>query len=508
MAKKVKLTAQATDWMKRVKDRLSLKDKDELWTLRIAFARSLQFLYPDKKINEILHNDDSPRSGKEIEVSTLEQKDRVILRALLQQFYQSKLNDDDYAGYLEKHIEHGLYILNEETERMSGHEYLLQHAKSGVQELKKINSNIWVKEGYGNALSIKIGKEVETQNSFDILFNDTKKHSNNYMGIMGKPGSGKTYFIKDFLIKLRESSGFKTHFIIFDYAKGDIAVDNNFIKKSKAKLVDVDKGKMPLNFFKMSEKDSKEKVAESLLDIFQSLDSKIGNVQVQNLYDCVMSLYEKLENKPIPYPDFEMIKNKLDDMMEKPDSLSAFFRPLVEQEIFAQRNEKVLETLITETLVVDIHNLGNDKLKNLCVFLTLNQLYRELMSLSDSNEKDGIREMRIVLVIDEAHHLLEDKKKSKILEKLIREIRSKGASVILLSQSPSDYDQSSFDYLELLEFIFVLACNPSSDKFLTKAFGLSNEQAKNIRKELNNLKTGEAYTKSIDGKLVKLKLCE
>ena len=508
MAKKIKLTRQATNWMRHVKERLELKNKDELWTLRIAFAKSLQFLYPDKRIDEIPNNDDSPRSGKEIEVSTLEQKDRVILRALLQQFYQSKLNDEEYAGCLEKHIEHGLHILNIETKKMRGHEYLLEHTKLGLKHLEQINSNTSTTEGYSDVLSISIGKRMDTQENFNIRFNDIKKHSNNYMGIMGKPGSGKTYFIKDFLVKLREASNFKTHFIIFDYAKGDIAQDVDFIENSQAKIVDVDKDKMPLNFFKMSKKESKEKVAESLLDIFQSLDSKIGNVQAQSLYNCVISLYETLENDSKPYPDFDMVKSQLDGITERPDSLSAFFRPLVEQEIFAQRDEKILDTLLSETLIVDIHLLGNDKLKNLCVFLTLSQLYRELMSLPDSIEKDGIREMRIVLVVDEAHHLLEDKNKSKILERLIREIRSKGASVILLSQSPSDYDQSSFDYLELLEFIFVLGCNPSSDKFLKQAFGLSADQAKSIRRDLNNLKTGEAYTRGAGNEIVKLKLCE
>ena len=510
MATKIKLTKQATKWMYHVQQRIGLDKKPDLYTLRIAFARSLQFLYPDKKIDKIPDNDDSPRTGKEIEVSTLEQKDRVILRALLQQFYGSKLTDDEYAGCLEKHIEHGLYILYKDTEKMSGRgqEHLLNLATSDVRYLKQVNSNISVAEGYSDVLSITIGKEIETQESFSIRFNDTKLHSNNYMAVMGKPGSGKTHFIKDFLIKLREASGFKTHFIIFDYAKGDIADDVGFIEKSKARLVDVDKEKMPLNFFKMSGKDSKEKVkvTEKLTDIFQSLDSKIGEVQKDNLYKCVIQLYKKLENDPKPYPDFEMIKNELDDRSEKPDSLSSLLRPLVEQKIFSQRDEKVLPTLLKETLVVDIHKLSNDKLKNLCVFLTLSQLYRELMSLPDSNEKDGIREMRIVLVIDEAHHLLKDRKKSEILETLIREIRSKGASVVLLSQSPGDYDQSDFNYFELLEFIFVLSCNPSSDKFLKQAFGITTEKAKKIREDLNNLKTAEAYTKSSDGKLIKLDL--
>lgn len=64
--------------------------------------------------------------------------------------------------------------------------------------------------------------------------------------------------------------------------------------------------------------------------------------------------------------------------------------------------------------------------------------------------------MRTIIVIDEAHHYLRDKRRNRVLQKLIREIRSKGASVFLLSQSPDDYNQDEFDFTELLEFVFVL----------------------------------------------------
>ncbi len=98
----------------------------------------------------------------------------------------------------------------------------------------------------------------------------------------------------------------------------------------------------------------------------------------------------------------------------------------------------------------------------------------------DSNVADGVREMRTIIVIDEAHHFLKDKKRNAILERLIREIRSKGASVFLMSQSPDDYDQDNFDFTELLEFIFLLQSNarsvPLSAKCLWR-FGAGSENA-------------------------------
>ncbi|MBA2735962.1 MAG: ATP-binding protein, partial [Pyrinomonadaceae bacterium] len=139
-------------------------------------------------------------------------------------------------------------------------------------------------------------------------------------------------------------------------------------------------------------------------------------------------------------------------------------------------------------------------LREMTAFLVLNALYRELMAMPDSNVTDGIREMRTIIVIDEAHHFLKDKKRNAILERLIREIRSKGASVFLMSQSPDDYDQDNFDFTELLEFIFLLQSNAGATKFLQNAFGLSATEAKSLSAEVSNLPTANAIGKSYDGK--------
>ena len=87
MAKKLKLSPIATEQMYRVRHRLRLESRDYLWTLRIAFARSLQTNIKSIELKPPI-NPDVTTSDKrfEIEVATLEQKDGVIFKALLQQF--------------------------------------------------------------------------------------------------------------------------------------------------------------------------------------------------------------------------------------------------------------------------------------------------------------------------------------------------------------------------------------------------------------------------------------
>ena len=141
---------------------------------------------------------------------------------------------------------------------------------------------------------------------------------------------------------------------------------------------------------------------------------------------------------------------------------------------------------------------GLTVLRELTVCFVLNSLCRELMTMPDTAVNEGVREMRAIVVIDEARHFLKDKKRNQILKRLIREIRSKGASVFLMSQSPDDYDQPDFDFAELLEFIFILQSNANSTKFLQGALGINAAQAKEVTTAVANLSAARAYAKSYD----------
>lgn len=174
-------------------------------------------------------------------------------------------------------------------------------------------------------------------------------------------------------------------------------------------------------------------------------------------------------------------------------------RQLTDFRIFSNSRESNLWSSLTDkTVIVDLHGLT--VLRELTVCLVLTAIYRELMAMPDSNVADGVREMRTIIVIDEAHHFLKDKKRNQILERLIREIRSKGASVFLMSQSPDDYNQDDFDFAELLEFIFLLQSNAGATKFLQNAFGVSAQQAKTLSAEVANLPAAHAIGKSYDSK--------
>jgi hypothetical protein len=66
----------------------------------------------------------------------------------------------------------------------------------------------------------------------------------------------------------------------------------------------------------------------------------------------------------------------------------------------------------------------------------------------------------------------------------------------LLSQSPDDFDQSEFDFTELLEFIFVLQSSADKTKFLQSALGITPQRARTLTTEVSNLPTANAFAKT------------
>ncbi len=498
--------------MYRVQQRLNLEKRERLWTLRIALARSLQTQTKPQSENAF-----SKKEARdfEIDLHTLEQKDGLLLKALLQQYYHREFDEDEYADYVLWHLEHGLEVVDQETSNFSGYEYLVEIAKSGLRASKgglpaqstdDISSRL--PEGFQDILALRIGLEKDSGEPHFINFNKTDEHNNNYIGIMGRPGSGKTYFGKYFLRELRKASKYQTHFIIFDYAKGDIADDLNFVQDTRAEVISVHKQPIPINVFKAGTSSYQERkfTAERIVEIVRNVEAQIGKKQENNLYEAIVDAYEDVMYGDNPYPDFQLVREKLEEINPIPDSLTSVFRPLTEHNLFAEHTLPIWDSLVDRTVIFDLHKLP--ALKDLCVFLVLNELYRQLMAMPDSrvDVTSKAREMRTVIVLDEAHHFLKSKKRVGVLENLIREIRSKGASVMLLSQSPDDYDKADFNFLELLEFVYVLGCNPSSYKFLQQTFGVSPVRAKEIMRDVTAFKQGEAFGKDTTRGVVRLRL--
>jgi hypothetical protein len=488
MKDRIILSEQASGYLDIVKRRLLLSGQDDYIPLRIAFGRSLQTKaepkYPD---NPDVSNKTSKR--KSLQLTTFEQSQGILFKALVSQLYKRRVEGDQYVDLLTAHIEHGLWLIATETEKISGYDYIAM-----------IANVLNVREGTGlvkehaiispKVLQVKIGVDKINQQPVEYQINIAQ---NPHFAIIGGSGAGKTYFLKYLLKEIRQATNFKTNFIIFDYKDGDIAKDEPFLKATQAMVLNARNTPLPLNIFAGAQYDEKEQKsrAERIVEIVKNVEANIGKVQEENLYRAIVNAYQNHS----PYPDFEAIRDELTEINSKPDSLTSVLRPLVEQNYFASKEKHIYDSWLNQTLVIDIHQIER---KDLVCFFVLNQIYQELKNLGQApvDSATKARQIRIVVVIDEAHYFLENPKRAKILARMIREVRSSGGAVILASQSPDDYDQADFDFLEQIEFPIILKSNPKSHKFLEQKFGVSSQKAKELLLEVSKLNRGEAYVLS------------
>jgi DNA sulfur modification protein DndE len=107
------------------------------------------------------------------------------------------------------------------------------------------------------------------------------------------------------------------------------------------------------------------------------------------------------------------------------------------------------------------------------------------MNMSSAPNENGIQSIRYVLLIDEAHVIFKQKKAQDLLEKMLREIRSKGVSVILLSLGIEEFIQPSFDFSSMCETAFLFEIkDKGNSKMINKFMGISDGS-----REANRLKS-------------------
>ena len=116
------------------------------------------------------------------------------------------------------------------------------------------------------------------------------------------------------------------------------------------------------------------------------------------------------------------------------------------------------------------------------------------MNMDNTPNEDNTKALRYVILIDEAHVIFKEKKYQDILEKMLREIRSKGVAVVLLSQGIEEYNQSDFDFSTMCEIAFLLDIKDKNQKVMEKFLGLSGKNSTTIARSMESIKKGQAIS--------------
>ena len=488
MPERIHTSAAAENVLNRLRNTTRL---DYAVLARIALALSVKTR--GKTVPE-----SSDITGKEVRYRSLFGEDELTLNAVLSVIYGKRLNfeDEEVSKMLKNHVDHGCELLSAVYDQ--GGQDWLAFMKRLVSEASLTTSGVL--DGEVPALDIELGQHELSGSRVVMELNNTIKHANSHLAIMGSTGVGKTQLLLKILADIRMKSQFRTNFIYFDY-KGDVGADQKFLEATRCEVFKLPHDQLPVNPFVLQDYSdsavmlSTEEKAES----FASIDSHIGPVQKGSLSDSIRRAYEARRNHPLRYPDFRevlaILRDRYSSDGKKDDTLTETLRRLTDFRLFWEHDsdQRLVEKLYERTICVDLHHLP--VLKELVAYLVIERLYKEMAFLPDSPVSDHRRAIRTVLVIDEAHNYLPQN--NPFLQKIVREGRSKGVAVFFASQSPNDYVQKTFDFKELLGFTFIFQCQAISSSAVQELLGCSAKTAKDLQVQIARLAPWQVVAKSL-----------
>ncbi|MFT4017694.1 MAG: DndE family protein [Agriterribacter sp.] len=475
----------------------------ENYISRVAFAYS---------VSKGIHFDPSNKEhlldsrGKEYKDDILFGNYRDYYIAIICQHYQIYKTDPSIAKYIKMHIDHGLQLMNklfEENRNYSGLDFLLEYIEKGIEILEENGVTneailfdeqtrrirITNKKYFAESIKIKVGKTFDDE---DIYFkiNDTSIHNNAHVAIAGNSGVGKTYFANSFLKQMVGESKEVVNFIYLDFKglkKEDEKALQPFFEKTKAIYIDAPQKPFPINplaFIDNINEKNKIMGINKFVDIITSY-SNIGRVQQQTLKDATRLAFQNAKNGSYP-----SIRNIYDNVMaadNRPSTLSQILQDLSEMELF-QNKVDLKNNFLNQNYYLSLSGDLSNNVRFASVFLIINYIYNTFMNMDNAPIENNFQGLRYVFLIDEAHVIFKERKSQDLLEKILREIRSKGVSVVLLSQGIEEFNQPSFDFSSMCETTFLFDIKDKTNlKLMQKFLGVGDKDVSKLKSSMENI---------------------
>jgi DNA sulfur modification protein DndE len=447
--------------------------------------------------------------GKEYKDHILfDAKHRDFYIACICQHYGIYKTDENIPKYVKLHIDHGLESMDNlftNNKNYTFFDFLTTHLDKGINMLSSVevnldavkNNNQSVEKTYfKEAINLNIGKDPETDDEIVLNFNSSK-YSNSHIAVAGASGTGKTQFAIELLNQISKESNHHTSYIYLDF-KGlkddDLKQYKPFFDEPKATFIDAPKNPFPVNplsFIDSINETNKQMGIDKFVDIICKY-SNIGIKQRGSLRDAVMEAFHS--KKPGEYPSMPEINEKLLDIVgEKRDTLTEIIDELSRYNIFSEDDKK--NNFLNENVYLSLSGDLSNSVRFTSLFLIINYIYNTFMNMESTPTENGHRGMRYVLLIDEAHVIFKEKKYQEILDKILREIRSKGVSVVLLSQGISEFTQPGFDFSSNCEMSFLLDIkDKTNSKAINKFLGFSEKQGTKAARSLEKIESGQAIS--------------
>ncbi|MBW2938235.1 DndE family protein [Aureisphaera sp. CAU 1614] len=491
----------SSELVKKLTNKIQLGEENHIARISLAYSLAKGATY----------DSDIPTDSKQKEYKDNtffgNYKDYYI--SLICQKYQIHKDDTNVKKYLKWHVDKGLEMIDmffEENKNVSGIEFLLDHIEVGIDNIneneasfdfvKNKNVSIKEKESFVEPVKILIGE----QEGKDIYFtpNNTSIYGNCHMAIAGQSGAGKSYFARKVLERIIAESKGQVNFLYLDF-KGMTESDKTnsdykaFFKTTNATLIDTPKDSFPVNPLSfINNINDRDKIVGigRFVDIIAKY-ANLGNVQKQHLKDATKLAFDNILDGTYPTLH-DILENLYEIAGDKPSSLTQILIGLTEIELFD--NSKYGD-FINQNYYLSLSGDLSKEVRFTATFLVIYYLYNTFMNMDKVPIEENYSGLRYVLLIDEAHNVFKEKKSQEILEKLLREVRSQGVSVMLVSQGIEEFNQPTFDFSEMCQSAFLMQIKDGNNwKAISKFLGAGEKQRNKINRSMESIKPRQAIS--------------
>lgn len=373
---------------------------------------------------------------------------------------------------------------------------------SGSEQKVKVACN---QENTSHSIKIQVGHSLSGRREVVYEPNNTKMLSHPNMGIIGTMGTGKTQFARSVIAQFSKESihnvgGKPVGMLVFDY-KGDYK-DKEFLDAVDGTCY---KFNYPFNPLKLVVNDEVEGMnlpaitADRIADSFAKAYG-LGLKQQSNIKQVIIDTYKDagITKEPSswekPVPTMEQVIEKYFDTYDANDKAFALFDKLRDYTIFTTDNSNCVSLFewLNSVRVIDL-TLYPDDTKKVIVSLILDLFYAEMRQLGGSKQENGFRELRAMIMVDEAHQFL--KKDFNSFRSIISEGRMFGVGMILSTQNVSDFKTSKEDYSQFILSWVIHHVNSISKAELANIFGSNNPNIDRYMDFINKAKLFESVCK-------------
>lgn len=447
-------TEDSADFEQRLRTAFGLGSRYE--SAQLLIGRSLAERTPPEPLASATKYFKTPISG---EVLFGEDLDIWICALVLDGKLNPSSTVDDFRNLVEAHWARGSVLVREDLDRCERN-----HIKMAARLAD------YLPEGTGPAkipfatgpgaegeIRLKLGpvsKSFPAGKPFDFVLNSqgTPPH----IAFMGSSGGGKTLTGVQLADEIVEQT--QIPFLFIDVkpefnSESELHPDLQRFAR-RARHIEVGKEALPLDFLPPADAPL-HKIATSAMRLRDSLVmccKSPGDRQRDILREAIEEVIASRGDRSLS-AILQAYQQRLRNEGKDDDSIVSRLNELTRLPSFSPEMQPV--EFFQQSWIVTL-NLP-EELKRLATLLLLDAASGFLLDQSEAPSTGAFRSLRYLLIVDEARKVLRDKRSESLVD-LIRKGRSKGVTVMLLSQDPSDFEGEVDDFTRQLGTIVAFTC--------------------------------------------------